>query len=625
MPDQWQSRLAQRCFLGVVGAVVLALPAQAGRLQSWRFNAGSNQLEIRTESPVQPQAQIIFDPTRLVIDLPGVVLGRPQINQPGTGAIRQVRVAQFDPQTTRIVVELAPGYTLDANQVKFRGLTAQNWLVQLPEPQQISATATPAGLPTPANSPAQAQATPSDPTEITAIQSTGTGFYVATNGGLPTVAKIERSRDRRRIEIDLTNIRFGSGFNNREVRFERIGLGRVRARLSQPQRNTNAVRLTLQVEPSSPDWQIGTNTSGGFLVVPNNIATTALPTQTPPAASNRPQPTSGTIPINPIPPASAQTPPNPTPSGRPIATIQRVDLGGRELLIQGDRTLFYTVGWEGNAYRIRFRDVSLGNVRPPRTGEGSPANVQIRPDGNNEISVLVTPAAGVRVIGVTRSTGDSLIVQLQRPGESASPLASQVSVPSPRATNPNDPLPTPRSGTVVVIDPGHGGRDPGAIGIGGIREKDIVMDISNQVSRILQQQGVQVIMTRTSDVEVDLAPRVAMAERARAAAFISIHSNAISMSRPDVNGVETYYAPGKSSRLAASIHNSILSSINMRDRGVRAARFYVIRNTSMPAALVETGFVTGAEDAANFQSPAWRTQMAQAIARGILQFLRFGG
>lgn len=622
MIHRWQSRLPQSWLLGILGVLLLGLPAQASRLQSWRFNSSTNQLEIRTDAPVQPQAQLIFDPTRLVIDLPGVVLGRPQINQAGSGAIRQVRVAQFDPQTTRIVVELAPGYTIDPNDVKFRGATAQNWLVQIPEPTLISTrNPTPGSSQPPSSPPSPPLATPDQPAEITAIQSTSTGFFVATNGSFPTVTKIERSRDRRRIDIDLANIRFGRGFNNREVRFERFGIGRVRARFGQQQRNPPSVRLTLQVESNSPDWQIGSSATGGFLVVPTNIATNPPPTPANPAPT-----INSTIPINPIPPATAQTIPRPAPPGRPLTTIQRVDLGGQELLIQGDRTLFYTVGWEGSAYRIRFRDAQLGDIRLPRTGEGSPANLEIRQDNESTISVLLTPATDVRVLGVTRTTGDSIIIQLQRPGQALpSPSSAQVSVPTPQPFEPNQPLPTPRGSNVVVIDPGHGGRDPGAIGISGIREKDIVIDISTQVAQILQQQGVQVIMTRTNDVEVDLAPRVAMAERARAAVFVSIHANAISMSRPDVNGLETYYAPGKSSRLAAAIHNSVLSSLNIRDRGVRAARFYVIRNTSMPSALVETGFVTGAEDTANFRSPAWRSQMAQAIARGILQFLRHGG
>ena len=105
--------------------------------------------------------------------------------------------------------------------------------------------------------------------------------------------------------------------------------------------------------------------------------------------------------------------------------------------------------------------------------------------------------------------------------------------------------------------------------------------------------------------------------------FVSIHANAISLSRPDVNGVETYHAPGArlGSRLARTIHNVILRTFNMRDRGVKAARFFVIRRTSMPSVLVETGFVTGNQDHKRLRNPAWRKQMAAAIARGVLLFL----
>lgn len=125
-------------------ALIMAQPASASRLQLWRLNPATNQLEIRTERGVQPRAELVYNPTRLVIDLPGVVLGSPQITQNYSGAIRQVRVAQFDPQTTRIVVEYAAGVTIDPQQVRFRGVTANNWLVQLPTPQQQTVS-----LPTP--------------------------------------------------------------------------------------------------------------------------------------------------------------------------------------------------------------------------------------------------------------------------------------------------------------------------------------------------------------------------------------------------------------------------------------------------------------------------------------------
>ncbi|WP_448570990.1 N-acetylmuramoyl-L-alanine amidase family protein, partial [Trichothermofontia sp.] len=188
---------------------------------------------------------------------------------------------------------------------------------------------------------------------------------------------------------------------------------------------------------------------------------------------------------------------------------------------------------------------------------------------------------------------------------------------------PTGSLPRVPSGRViVVIDPGHGGPDPGAVGIGNIYEKNIVLDISRQVAAILQQQGVQVVMTRSDDRDLDLEPRVQIAERANATAFVSIHANAISMSRPEVNGVETYYYVS-GLPLAQAIHSSILQSgLGMRDRGVRQARFYVIRRTSMPAVLVETGFVTGAEDAPRLADPNFRSRMAVAIARGILNYFQ---
>jgi N-acetylmuramoyl-L-alanine amidase len=192
--------------------------------------------------------------------------------------------------------------------------------------------------------------------------------------------------------------------------------------------------------------------------------------------------------------------------------------------------------------------------------------------------------------------------------------------PNTTTPKPNSPqVPTER--LVVMIDPGHGGRDPGAIGIGGLQEKQVVLSISQQVAAILERNGIQAMMTRQDDRELDLAPRVSAAQRANADLFVSIHANALSMSRPDVNGVETYYYDSGRS-LAQSIQSSIIQSTGQVDRGVRQARFYVIKNTTMPAVLVEVGFVTGRDDAAKLRDPAFQTKMAEAIARGILNHVR---
>lgn len=202
-----------------------------------------------------------------------------------------------------------------------------------------------------------------------------------------------------------------------------------------------------------------------------------------------------------------------------------------------------------------------------------------------------------------------------------------VPVPPPKrppAPSPSGPRPRPNVRVLVVVDPGHGGQDAGAVGVGGLREKDVILPIAREVARLLERQGVDAVLTRSDDRFVDLAPRVALAEGVRANAFVSIHANSISLSRPDVNGLETYHAPGSSNgaRLARAIQSSILRTVSVKDRGVRQARFYVLRETSMPATLVEVGFVTGRQDAANLRSVTYRGQMAQAIAEGILRYFQ---
>jgi N-acetylmuramoyl-L-alanine amidase len=190
-----------------------------------------------------------------------------------------------------------------------------------------------------------------------------------------------------------------------------------------------------------------------------------------------------------------------------------------------------------------------------------------------------------------------------------------------------DGLPVvPRGRFKVVIDPGHGGPDPGAVGIGGLRETDVVLDVSLQLARLLQARGVQVLMTRTSEVDVDLPPRVALANSSGADLFVSVHANALSMARPDVNGIETFFFEGAGSpsrRLAAALQEQMVAiSPGSPDRGVRTGRFFVIRRTVMPSALVEMGFVTGELDSSRLADANFRRRMALALAAGVLNALQ---
>ena len=176
---------------------------------------------------------------------------------------------------------------------------------------------------------------------------------------------------------------------------------------------------------------------------------------------------------------------------------------------------------------------------------------------------------------------------------------------------------------LVVIDPGHGGPDPGAIGIGGIRETDVVLEVSKIVKNLLSEKGVKVRLTRKNEVDLDLPPRVSFANNTDADIFVSIHANASRGKRRDINGLETFYYRGWRGRLLAKkIQKQILRvSPGSPDRGVKQGRFYVIKNTRMPAVLVEIGFLTGRLDARRLEKTSHRKRIAYAIAKGILEYL----
>ncbi len=176
----------------------------------------------------------------------------------------------------------------------------------------------------------------------------------------------------------------------------------------------------------------------------------------------------------------------------------------------------------------------------------------------------------------------------------------------------------------VVIDPGHGGPDSGAVGIDGLKETDIVLDVSKIVTKLLQEKGISVKMTRNKEVDVDLSPRVALANKINSDIFVSIHANASRGKKRNINGIETFYYSGWKGRLLAEkIQKEILKvSPGSPDRGVRRGRYFVIKKTNMPAVLAEIGFVTGRLDARRLEKKIHRRRVAFAIAKGILEYFK---
>ena len=577
--------------------VLLSTPAEAGRLQSMQFDADQNRLVFTTDEGVQPRARLLFNPTRLVIDLPGTTFDRRTVNNQSLGgAVQAIRVGRVDRRTTRLVIELKAGFTLDPQQVIFRGTSPRQWTVQLPTPQpvepsgnndraSIGIAATLEQPPFPRTP--LAPVTASGETQVQDVQVTPDGLFIRTTGANPEV-RVRRRSDRT-VEIDLKGAVISSRLSQRDFPVDRFGVSRLQ--LGQVENSPPLTRVTLQLTQDNSNWQASVSNLGGVVLLPGTD---------PEQASRR--------------------------YNAGLVRIESVELSQNQLLVRANQPFTYSTGWDraSGAFRIAIAGATLDDdVDEPRPSRNSPIlRVRVRQEDSSTVAILVQPAAGVQLGEINQPSPQLLSLPLTnsrtvllpptRPGvRSNTNTASDWSMPSSR----ND------GRMVVVIDPGHGGRDPGAIGIGGLREVDVLWPIAQQVARQLEQQGIQVIMTRRGDYFVDLAPRVQIAKRANADLFVSIHANAINMRRPDVNGIEVYHF-GRGEDLARAIHASILSSVSIGDRGVRRARFFVLRNNPMPAVLVEVGFVTGAIDAPKLADPNFRSQMADAIARGILLYIR---
>jgi N-acetylmuramoyl-L-alanine amidase len=207
-------------------------------------------------------------------------------------------------------------------------------------------------------------------------------------------------------------------------------------------------------------------------------------------------------------------------------------------------------------------------------------------------------------------------------------------------TTQSSAAPTPFA--VVILDPGHGGQDSGAM-CGGVLEKDLSLDVARRIDRLLNSEGIATLMTRVGDTYVSLADRAAFANRAGKSIFVSIHFN--EDNQPVTSGVETYYAAHQitagsflaswlpfvwrpfsdspnpeSQNLAGTIQEALVARTRSIDRGTQARQFFVIANVTSPAVLIEGGFLTNKEDISKLATEDYRNQIAAAVADGILRY-----
>jgi len=590
----------------VVSFLFLATPAWAGKLLSWSFDSNENRLLFNTNDRVQPKAVLINDPTRIIIDLPGIQLGQPPVNRSIGREIKSVRVGQFDDNTTRLVIEFAPGYTVDPTQVKVKGITATQWTVTLPQFQQVDPTnSTPPGLSS--SRPPSLPNNPYNPSGNSDLQVNRNGIFInlKRNGSRDGII-VQHSDDRasrgaegnrKTIDVQLTGAVLPVSLTDQNFTLNQAGISRIGFR-----QEAEGARITLSVDPDSPEWVVAYSALGGVLLFPkggfNNTS-----------SLNNPH-SYGNTQIN-----------NNYNTG--LATISTVELTtNNTLLIRSDRPIHGEMKWNNTigAYKRYIPHAQLANFP---AGAGLDANrtiyeLRLRQEANQSVTVVVKLILGAKVEGLNQPRPELLSLDIKplRVAQSSLPL-----------TKNNDFVrlslnkrPINRTSPLIIIDPGHGGKDAGAIGLRNIEEKDIVLSISEQVAKFLEEKGLRVMITRNSDFFVSLQGRTDMANEANADLFVSIHANSIGPDRPEINGLEVYYR--NNSSLANTIYQSITQTMTIRQRGVRYANFYVLRNSKMPSTLVEVGYVTGDEDSVKLTDPVYQTEMAKAIARGVLEYIQ---
>ncbi len=185
----------------------------------------------------------------------------------------------------------------------------------------------------------------------------------------------------------------------------------------------------------------------------------------------------------------------------------------------------------------------------------------------------------------------------------------------------------PLTGKIVVLDPGHGGSQDGAFHH-GVREADVNLAIGLALKANLTAAGATVVMTRATDElaappgvtpAAELQARVDIARSADADIFVSLHANA-HPTKPETAGAITFYAPGRPNDLAATVLEALVLETGAVNKGVRPANFYVLRNSDIPAVLVEVGFLTNRDEAVRLADSAYQQEIAAGICKGIMRY-----
>lgn len=305
-----------------------------------------------------------------------------------------------------------------------------------------------------------------------------------------------------------------------------------------------------------------------------------------PPMPSRPEPTSTPMPV-------ASVWETPRPGARKITLALTSKKGHTTLVVDGVRPATCQVSrrYAPSRVVVRIKNAALGGNLPDPCGDVEQLGTHV--EGGDLLVELSVHEGGLKLVQEPR--GDRLRLTWSAQPKLRAPLAT------------------------VVLDPGHGGVDPGAVGQNGLHESTVNLEVAHRLREELKKYQINAILTRESDTTMDLASRPTMAEQQGATMLVSLHCNAYPGT--EATGAETYYRTPDSYGLAKRLHRHLIDDLGRPDRGVKQARLYVLRSARFPSALIETAFISHVAEEALLADPDFQTRTAQAIAGGIYEYL----
>ncbi|MFS0725541.1 N-acetylmuramoyl-L-alanine amidase [Paenibacillus sp. 1P07SE] len=343
------------------------------------------------------------------------------------------------------------------------------------------------------------------------------------------------------------------------------------------------------------------------------------------------------------------TSPEPPPASGGVVAVEDISLNGRQLKIAVGGKV------EPNVFAMKSPDrividlpgTSLSRALEDRAGQkgvvsaassAEIAGVRYALFSSNPSTVRVVIDLNIAAtFNVLRGDAGEVIVELSGDGQTpgpgtetpgvglpgADPQTPPVVTPEPPPVVTPEPPPVTSGKKLIVIDAGHGGSDPGAIGAGGKREKDFTLAIALKVEALLlHDPHLEAVLTRYDDTFIELGNRGTMANEVNADAFVSIHANSVNNS-PSASGTESYHHSDSDKAFTQIMHKHLLNATGFKDRGVKQANFKVLRDASMVSVLLEAGFLSNAAEEAKLFDEGTQQRIAQAIVDGLKEYFGF--